>query len=218
MTRSSTRRSRIPADLVVAGHARARRVRALHRADRLPRRCCGGAVSGPDGALHMSRRRCLPRCDSRRSCVRWTSHRRRCRRSGSRWISRDRPTAPVTVVRSSSGWPKRSRARAAHFNVPEYRQYLIDDARERVQALVAEEPRTWTAIQDVVVLGRAHREILRIAADSRIDLIVMGVAGARGPWPRALRIDDAASRTCSGMSRPDGPGAGPRSPDNDDPA
>lgn len=68
----------------------------------------------------------------------------------------------------------------AHFKVPEYRQHLIDAARQRVQALVAEEPRTWSAIQDIVVLGRAHREILRIAADSAADLIVMGAQGRGG--------------------------------------
>ncbi|MQA30814.1 MAG: hypothetical protein GEU82_13445 [Luteitalea sp.] len=68
----------------------------------------------------------------------------------------------------------------AHFNVPEYRQHLIDDARRRLRALVADEPRTWRAIQDVVALGRAHREILRIAADSPVDLIVMGAQGRGG--------------------------------------
>lgn len=71
------------------------------------------------------------------------------------------------------------RAHAA-LNIQEYRQHLIDDARERVQALVAEESRTWSAIQDVVVLGRAHREIIRIAADSPADLIVMGAQGRGG--------------------------------------
>ena len=68
----------------------------------------------------------------------------------------------------------------AQFNVQEYRQHLIDNARQRVQALVAEEPRTWSAIQDLVVLGRAHREILRIAGDSPADLIVMGAQGRGG--------------------------------------
>lgn len=68
----------------------------------------------------------------------------------------------------------------AHFNVPEYRQHLIDDARQRVQALMAEESRTWSAIHDVVVLGRAHREILRIAADVQAELIVMGAQGRGG--------------------------------------
>jgi len=68
----------------------------------------------------------------------------------------------------------------AHFNVPEYRQHLIDDARQRLQALIAEEHRTRSAIQDVVVHGRPHREILRIAAESRADLIVMGAQGRSG--------------------------------------
>lgn len=68
----------------------------------------------------------------------------------------------------------------AHFNVSEYRQYLIGHARERVQALVARQSRRGSAIEDVVVLGRAHREILRIAADSTADLIAMGAQGRGG--------------------------------------
>jgi nucleotide-binding universal stress UspA family protein len=67
-----------------------------------------------------------------------------------------------------------------HFNVPEYRRYLIGDARERLQKLVADEPRTWSAIENVVVPGRPHREILRMAADSPVDLIAMGAQGRGG--------------------------------------
>jgi nucleotide-binding universal stress UspA family protein len=67
-----------------------------------------------------------------------------------------------------------------HFNVPEYRQYLIEDARQRVRTLVAEESRTWSAIEDRVVLGRAYREILGAAADAGTDLIVMGAQGRAG--------------------------------------
>jgi nucleotide-binding universal stress UspA family protein len=86
----------------------------------------------------------------------------------------------VTVVSVIEWLAEEEPRTSTHFNVPEYRQYLIDDARERVRALVAAEPRTWAAIQDVVVLGRAHREILRIAADSLPDLIVMGAQGRGG--------------------------------------
>lgn len=68
----------------------------------------------------------------------------------------------------------------AHFNVPEYRQHLIADARDRMQALTAEEARTWSAIQNVVLLGRPHREILRVAHESTADLIVMGAQGRGG--------------------------------------
>jgi nucleotide-binding universal stress UspA family protein len=45
---------------------------------------------------------------------------------------------------------------------------------------VAGEPQTWTTIQEVVVLGRAHREILRVAAASQAELIVMGAQGRGG--------------------------------------
>jgi nucleotide-binding universal stress UspA family protein len=67
-----------------------------------------------------------------------------------------------------------------HFNVPEYRQHLVDDARERLQALVADESRTPTAIEHRVVVGRAYREILQVAQESGTDLIVMGAQGRGG--------------------------------------
>jgi nucleotide-binding universal stress UspA family protein len=91
----------------------------------------------------------------------------------------------VTVVHVIE-WLTDEEPRAhARFNVLEYRQHLIDDARQRVRALIAEESQTWSAIQDVVVLGRAHREILRIADDVQPDLIVMGAQG-RGSIGLAL--------------------------------
>lgn len=68
----------------------------------------------------------------------------------------------------------------AHFNVPEYRQHLIDDARQRVKALIAEESRASSSTQDAVALGRAHREIVRLAGESPVDLIVMGAQGHGG--------------------------------------
>jgi nucleotide-binding universal stress UspA family protein len=68
----------------------------------------------------------------------------------------------------------------AHFNVPEYRRYLVQDAQERVRTLIAEESQDWTAIEERVVLGRAYREILKVAAGSGTDLIVMGAQGRGG--------------------------------------
>ncbi|MEP7247685.1 MAG: universal stress protein [Gammaproteobacteria bacterium] len=69
---------------------------------------------------------------------------------------------------------------SAHFNVPEYRRYVVADAEERLRVLVAGESRTWSEIDSVVVLGRAHREILRAAAAKPADLIVMGAQGRGG--------------------------------------
>ena len=69
---------------------------------------------------------------------------------------------------------------SAHFHVPEYRRYMVDDAQERLRSLVAEESRTWVEIDDMVVSGRAHREVLRAAETKPADLIVMGAQGRGG--------------------------------------
>jgi nucleotide-binding universal stress UspA family protein len=86
----------------------------------------------------------------------------------------------VTVLHALEWLPEEEPREYTHFNVPEYRQYLIDDAQQRVQALVTEESRTPGAIEDRVVVGRAYREILRVAQDSGTDLIVMGAQGRGG--------------------------------------
>jgi nucleotide-binding universal stress UspA family protein len=69
---------------------------------------------------------------------------------------------------------------SAQFNVPEYRRNLLAEAHERVRELVVDESRTWVDIDDVIVFGRAHREILRAAEAKPADLIVMGAQGRGG--------------------------------------
>jgi nucleotide-binding universal stress UspA family protein len=69
---------------------------------------------------------------------------------------------------------------SAHLNAPEYRRFMVEDARERLRSLVAEESPTWVEIDDVVVFGRAYREILRAAETKPADLIVMGAQGRGG--------------------------------------
>jgi nucleotide-binding universal stress UspA family protein len=68
----------------------------------------------------------------------------------------------------------------AHFNVPEYRRHMVEDAQQRLRELVAEESRAPTEIDDVIVFGRAYREILRAAETKPADLIVMGAQGRGG--------------------------------------
>ena len=78
-------------------------------------------------------------------------------------------------------WLAEEEPRASrHFNVPEYRRYMVDHAQERLRDLVAEESQTWVEITDVVVFGRAYREILRAAEATPADLIVMGAQGRGG--------------------------------------
>ena len=87
----------------------------------------------------------------------------------------------VVTVLHAIEWLAEEEPRAhAHFNVPEYRYYLVDAARERLRTLLADESRTWSAIEERVVLGRAYREILKMAAESGTDLIVMGAQGRGG--------------------------------------
>jgi nucleotide-binding universal stress UspA family protein len=69
---------------------------------------------------------------------------------------------------------------SADFNVPEYRRHMAADARQRMRLLIADESRTWVDIDDVMVFGRAHREILRAAEAKPADLIVMGAQGRGG--------------------------------------
>jgi nucleotide-binding universal stress UspA family protein len=69
---------------------------------------------------------------------------------------------------------------SAHFNVPEYRRYMVADGQERLRSLVADESRAWVEIDDVVVTGRTYREILRAAETKPADLIVMGAQGRGG--------------------------------------
>jgi nucleotide-binding universal stress UspA family protein len=57
---------------------------------------------------------------------------------------------------------------------------MVDDAKQRLRSLVAEESRAWYEIDDVIVSGRAHREILRAAEARSVDLIVMGSQGRGG--------------------------------------
>lgn len=91
----------------------------------------------------------------------------------------------VTVLHALEWLADEEPREYTHFNVPEYRQHLADDARRRLQALVAGESATPSAIEDRVVVGRAYRKILREAQDSGTDLIVMGAQG-RGALGLAL--------------------------------
>jgi len=64
-----------------------------------------------------------------------------------------------------------------HFNVPEFRRYLTDEAQQRLRALVPVAARAAIDVDEVVATGRAYREVLASAAERGTDLIVMGSQG-----------------------------------------
>ncbi len=66
----------------------------------------------------------------------------------------------------------------SHFDVPEYRAYMAQDARNRLRREVPASARNWCDVTEIVSVGEPAREILRVAKEQGSDLIVMG---ARGP-------------------------------------
>lgn len=62
----------------------------------------------------------------------------------------------------------------------EVRRQALDIARARLDALLADEPATSCGVEQIVVLGRPGREILKIASQQVSDLIVMGAQGRGG--------------------------------------
>jgi nucleotide-binding universal stress UspA family protein len=91
-----------------------------------------------------------------------------------------RSDASVVLVHAIEFLAEEEPLEYAHFNVPEFRTYLLKDARQRLESLVSGEPRLNRGVRTVVVVGRAHHGILHIAADERADLIVMGAQGRGG--------------------------------------
>lgn len=47
-------------------------------------------------------------------------------------------------------------------------------AREQLHRVIPPDARAWCDVEERVVLGRAHREVLRLAAETSADLIVLG--------------------------------------------
>jgi nucleotide-binding universal stress UspA family protein len=63
------------------------------------------------------------------------------------------------------------------FTDPGYRANIERAAREQIAAAIPDTARRFCAIDEVVVVGRAYKEILRLAETRQADLIVIGVHG-----------------------------------------
>ena len=62
-------------------------------------------------------------------------------------------------------------------NVDAYRAEMENNVRERLDEAVPKQARDWCDIETVVTSGKAYREILALASDKSVDLVVMGVRG-----------------------------------------
>jgi nucleotide-binding universal stress UspA family protein len=74
----------------------------------------------------------------------------------------------------------------SHSTVPEFRQCLMQTAREQLAALIARRPHLETGVTAEVTTGRAHCQIARVASDMKPDLVVLGAHGRGGPPLSAL--------------------------------
>lgn len=92
-----------------------------------------------------------------------------------------RAKASVTMLHAIEWLAEEEPRELVHFNVPEFRQHLTKSAHERLVALLAQEPDAQGIAEPLVVVGRAYREILRVAAEQGAELIVMGVQGRAEP-------------------------------------
>lgn len=64
-----------------------------------------------------------------------------------------------------------------HLSVSEHYRFLETDAVARLRSAVPEQARVWCTPEERVTKGRAYREILKVAGDEGVELIVMGVQG-----------------------------------------
>lgn len=85
--------------------------------------------------------------------------------------------AKITVLHVLEWFPDQEIREHRHFDVPEYRRFLEEDARRRLAEAVPADARDWCEPVERVGCGKAYREILRVAADEKSDAIVMGVHG-----------------------------------------
>lgn len=67
----------------------------------------------------------------------------------------------------------------AHLTIPEYHLDLSEAARDRLRLALPPEARGRCQSEELVASGRPHREILRVARERGVDLIVLGVHGQR---------------------------------------
>ena len=88
-----------------------------------------------------------------------------------------RGRASLTVVHAIEWLAEEEPREIAHFSVPEFRGGLVENARARLQAVLAKEEAVAAGVEIAVVTGRAHREITAVAAAQTPGLIVMGTQG-----------------------------------------
>jgi nucleotide-binding universal stress UspA family protein len=98
----------------------------------------------------------------------------------------NRANASVTFLHVIEWLAEEDPHQTSHAGTPEFRQSLMQDTREQLDALVARQQPLERGVKTEVAAGRAHRQIARVASDMKADLIVLGAHGRGGPPLAAL--------------------------------
>jgi nucleotide-binding universal stress UspA family protein len=85
----------------------------------------------------------------------------------------------VTVLHVIEWLAEHEPRTASTFDVDAYRVHLVDEASGRIRDVLPAAAAD-CVIDEVVGAGRAHREVLRVAAERSADVIVMGTQGIGG--------------------------------------
>lgn len=87
--------------------------------------------------------------------------------------------ARLALLHVLEWFPEEASRDHLHFNVPELQLDLAQSARDGLRRAVPEDAGGWCEREEIVAIGRPHREILRVAREREADLIVLGVHGRR---------------------------------------
>jgi nucleotide-binding universal stress UspA family protein len=91
-----------------------------------------------------------------------------------------RTGAPLVVVHAIEWLAEGEPPDTARSDTSELRERLIDDARKQLAEIVMHQGVGSRDVTTIVTVGRAHREILRLADEKDAALIVMGAQGRSG--------------------------------------
>jgi len=86
----------------------------------------------------------------------------------------------VTVLHAIEFLHEREPSPFLDLDLAKYHRQAIKQAGAWLHARLANEPQTWSAIEEVVAVGRAAQLLLSRSADGGADLIVVGAQGAGG--------------------------------------
>lgn len=92
--------------------------------------------------------------------------------------------ARLTLLHVLEDLPQREAAtRMAHIDLGDLQERLEQDARQRLRQAVVSQEADGVTVEELVVSGKAYREILKVADARGVSLIVMGIHG-RNPLDR----------------------------------